>query len=102
MKNYNLIFLSLFEEDLNRIVDYISLQLQNPEAAMRLVDEVYSAIMKRLPFAESFEPIKTRQDREHLYYRIYVQNYIVFYVVVDSTMEVRRVLYGRRDWKKHI
>jgi|GEM_PF-5220866 hypothetical protein len=29
MKKYKLRFLPLFEEDLNRIVDYISLQLEN-------------------------------------------------------------------------
>lgn len=38
MKNYNLTFLPLFEEDLNQIVDYISLQLQNPMVALQLVD----------------------------------------------------------------
>lgn len=38
MKNYNLTFLPLFEEDLNQIVDYISLRLQNPMVALQLVD----------------------------------------------------------------
>ena len=61
MKNYNLTFLPLFEEDLNQIVDYISLQLQNPEAALQLTDRVYKAIQERLPFAESFEPVATKK-----------------------------------------
>lgn len=50
MKNYNLTFLPLFEEDLNQIVDYISLQIKNPMAALQLVDQVYAAIQERLPF----------------------------------------------------
>ncbi|GHV79520.1 hypothetical protein AGMMS49944_13110 [Spirochaetia bacterium] len=29
----------------------------------------------------------------HKYYRIYVKNYTVFYVVIDDTMEVRRFMY---------
>jgi len=41
MKNYKLRFLSLFEKDLNQIVDYISLQLENPSAAYSLVDDIY-------------------------------------------------------------
>lgn len=49
MKSYNLTILPLFEEDLNRIVDYISLQIQNPKAALQLVDRVYTAIQERLP-----------------------------------------------------
>jgi toxin ParE1/3/4 len=55
MKKYKLRFLPLFEEDLNRIVDYISLQLENLVAAYSLVDDIHEAINKRLPFAESFE-----------------------------------------------
>ena len=32
-KAYRLTFLSLFEDDLNEIVDYITFELNNPEAA---------------------------------------------------------------------
>jgi len=102
MKKYKLHFLPLFEEDLNRIVDYISLQLENPTAAYSLVDDIYEAIMKRLPFAESFEVYPSKKERPLAYYKIYVKNYIVFYVVDDDIMEIRRILYGRRDWKKHL
>ena len=101
MKNYNLTFLPLFEEDLNQIVDYISLQLQNPMVALQLVDQVYTSIQERLPFAESFEEV-TKKEREATYYRIYVNNFMAFYVVQGTNMEVRRILYGRQDWKKHL
>ena len=39
-KAYRLTFLPLFEDDLNEIVDYITFELNNPEAASRLVDDV--------------------------------------------------------------
>ena len=35
---FDLRYLSLFEEDLNGILDYIVLRLRNPESANRLVD----------------------------------------------------------------
>lgn len=35
--------------------------------------------------------------REHHYYRISVRNFSVFYVVIDDTMEVRRLLYSKRN-----
>ncbi|MDD6716076.1 MAG: type II toxin-antitoxin system RelE/ParE family toxin, partial [Firmicutes bacterium] len=37
------------------------------------------------------------KKRLHPYYRINVRNFSVFYVVIDDTMEVRRVLYSKRD-----
>ena len=37
------------------------------------------------------------RKRLHPYYRFYVGNYMVFYVVIDDVMEVRRLLYKSRD-----
>lgn len=51
-KHYELQFLSPFEDYLNEIVEYITYRLKNPAAAERLVDNVESAILKRLPCAE--------------------------------------------------
>ena len=42
-KHYKLRFISLFEDDLNSIVDYIALGLQNQTAADALVDDVQQA-----------------------------------------------------------
>ena len=101
-KRYKLRVLPLFEEDLNGIVDYIAFALQNPIAAENLIDAVQKAIEERLPFAESFEPYHSARERKYPYYRITVKNYTVFYVVIDDIMEVRRILYGGRDWEKMI
>ena len=43
---YKLRILPLFEEDLNEIVDYISLQLENPIAAAALVDEARALLAR--------------------------------------------------------
>ncbi len=99
-KKYSLRFLPLFEEDLNSIVDYISRQLQNPIAAKKLVDEVEAAIMKRFSNAESFEAYQSLSVHPYPYYYIKVNNYLVFYVVIDDVMEVRRIVYSRRDMTK--
>lgn len=100
MKKYKLSFLPLFEEDLNEIVDYITVDLQNPSAAERLVDNIESAINKRLEMPLSFAPYRSSRKRPHPYYRINVRNFSIFYVVIDDTMEVRRVLYSKRDLDK--
>ena len=79
-KKYKLRFLPLFEQDINDTVDYISLKLKNPEAARKLVNE----------------------EHKYPYYRIYVRNYTIYYVVIDDTMEVRRLLYQKRDREAQI
>ena len=96
-KHYKLRFLPLFEEDLNEIVDYITHRLKNPIAAEALISDVQTAIRNRLSCAEAFEPYHSVREREHPYYRIQVKNYTIFYVVIDHVMEVRRILYSRRN-----
>lgn len=55
-KHYKLSILPLFEDDLNEIVYYIDVQLQNPIAAENFVDAVEASIQERLSCAEGFEP----------------------------------------------
>lgn len=99
-KQYKLSILPLFEDDLDEIVDDITVRLRNPNAAERLVDDVEAAIRKRLEMPERFEPDPSTRDREHPYDTIQVRNFTVFYVVIEDTMEVRRILYSRRDMRK--
>ncbi len=101
-KRYKLRFLPLFEHDLAAITEYIVYRLRDPNAAARLIDAVEAAIMKRLPAAESFEPYHGARERENPYYRIGVGNYMIFYVVLDDVMEVRRILYSRRNIRSHL
>ena len=89
-------------EDLDEKVTYIAEKLKNPKAAIDLLDKVESAIMERLPLAESSEPYHSVRERRYSYYRIYVDNYIIYYVVIDDDpndliMEVRRFLYNGQN-----
>ena len=96
-KTYQLRYLPLFYQDMAEVVDYISNELQNPDAALKLIESTEQAILKRLENPLSFQPIRSKRERKHPYYRINVNNYAVFYVVIDDVMEVRRFLYSRRD-----
>ena len=92
----------LFYEDLNEKVEYIAFEKLNPTAAIKLVDAVEAAIAERLPIAEPFETYPSLFERKNPYYRIYVDNFIVFYVIIEAEgakkiMEVRRFLYKGQD-----
>lgn len=75
---YKLAFLPLFKEDLLEVVDYISVTLQNPDIAHRLVDDIELAIVKRLEMTLAFAPYQSAKLREQPYYRINVRNFSVF------------------------
>jgi plasmid stabilization system protein ParE len=102
-KIYRLRYLPLFEDDLSEIINYIIFQLKNKPAANDLLHKIETAIMTRLGNPESFEPYPSAKDRKHPYYRIYVKNFVIYYVVIDDKaddfkiMEVRRILYSKRD-----
>lgn len=103
---YILRYLPLFYEELEEKVIYIAETLKNPQAANDLLDLVESVILERLPNAESFEPYCSLKERRYPYYRIYVKNFVIYYVVIGDEgprkiMEVRRFLYNReyRDTK---
>ena len=96
-KEYILRYLPLFEQDLMAARDYIAVDLQNPIAAMRLVVDTETAILKRLKNPLGFEPYHSKKDRKYPYYRIYIRNFTVFYVVIENVMEVRRFVYSKRN-----
>ena len=106
MREYQLRYLPQFHQDLKEHVLYIAQKLQNPEAARDLIDAVEKAILERQAFAEAFEQYHSRKERRYPYYRIYVNNFIVFYAVIPEgdhrVMEVRRFLYSKSNWQRSV
>ena len=96
-KRFTLRILPLFEQDMMAVRNYIALNLQNPAAALRLVEDTEKTILKRLNNPLGFEQYKSVRDRKHPYYRINIRNFTVFYVVIGDVMEVRRFVYSRRN-----
>lgn len=99
---YELRYLPLFYEDLEEKVLYIAEQLHNEKAANDLIDAVENVIIERLPNAEAFEPYHSMKERRYKYYRIYVKNFVIYYVIIDDEgpkkiMEVRRFIYNKQN-----
>ena len=95
-------YLPLFYNDLDKITDYIIYKLNNEIAANNFVNELENEINKRAYNPEAYEKYRSTRKRKYNYYKIYVKNYIVFYTVKDNIMEVRRILYSRRNFNKLI
>ena len=105
-QNYTLRYLPLFREELESAVLYIANRLENPTVAENLLDKVEGAILERLENnPEGYEPVPSKKKRDYPYYRIYVGNYIIYYVVIpegnERIMEVRRFMHTRQS-RDHI
>ena len=100
---YILRYLPLFYGDVEEKLSYIAFDLNNPKAANELLNMIENAILERLPFAESFGKYFTHKERHYPYYRIFVKNFVIYYVVIhdkesgSKIMEVRRFLYKTQD-----
>ena len=99
-KKYEIKYLPLFYKDLDQITDYIMYKLNNEIAANNFVNELEKEINKRAYNPVSYEKYISIRKRKYTYYKIYVKNYIVFYTVKDNIMEVRRILYSKRNYNK--
>lgn len=99
-RRYRLEYLPLFWDDLNEAVSYIADVLKAPEAAECLIDATEAGILAHSRNPTLATTYKTAKPRPLPYYWFEVGNYMVFYVVLDDVMEVRRFLYGARDLTK--
>ena len=67
------------------------------ETSSMPMSRVQKAIYDRLEMPEAFEKVRSGKQRQYPYYRIYVKNYTILYVVIGNIMEVRHMFYSRRD-----
>ena len=97
---YTIRYSSTYINQFNSILKYIVNNLKNKIAAENFYNEVIKEIEKRSENPEGYEKYISTRKRKNTYYRIYVKNYTIFYTVKDNTMEVRRILYSRRNFDK--
>ena len=89
------------ENDLRDIAKYISSQLNAPVNAFNMILIIKAATAKLETMALSY-PLARDERLASLGYRLLpVNSYIAFYIVNEreNTVDVDRILYGRRDWR---
>jgi len=89
------------ERDLRDIFRYIAYQLNEPETALNMMQTIEDAISKLEITALAHSFVRD----EHLaglgYRPLVIKRYIAFYIASEKTksVDVDRILYGRRDWQ---
>ncbi len=95
-KKYNIKYLPIAEQDLVNILNYI--KQDNPTAAYKLIQEIDEVISKLEDFPNMGVIPKDLRLKSLGYKMLVIDNYLVFYVVKDTTVEIRRILHGKRKY----
>ncbi len=84
------------------IVQYISKELQNPEAATRLAMNLTEAAESLLTFPYSTPVYQPIRSVKHEYRKILVQNYLIFYWIDEEKklVTIARVIYAKRNFNR--
>jgi plasmid stabilization system protein ParE len=95
-ERYDVRYLPAAEQDLLDILDYIG--RDNPDAARSFVDRVEQAIGRLAVFPRSGPQPRDARLRRLGYRILVVDDYLVFYVLIRRTVQVRRVIHGSRRY----
>lgn len=82
------------------LFNFVGIQFFAPEAAINLVDKLDRAISNLQQFPFSGQHYRSSGWLKDNYRMLAVESYLVFYVVMDDVVEIRRIIYGRRDYDK--
>ncbi len=97
MKRYSVRIFSEAENDLNEIVDYLS--TLSEQAALKYFDLIISKIETLAVMPERCPFIKDTQLRLRGYRFLRINNYLVFFIVKQNVVEIRRILYAKRQYE---
>lgn len=95
-KKYPINYLPVAEQDLSDIIEYI--MLDDPAAALNLLNQFDESISILSLFPNS-GVIPNDSRLQSLHYRmLIVHSYLVFYVFNNETIEIRRILHGKKKY----
>ncbi len=101
---YKLIKTDSFQRDLDAVIGYIALSLENRIAAASLLDAVEKSYdgIERMPLM--YEACHDPHLKELGYRKAAIRNYIMIYRVDEGakTVYILRMFHGRQDYEKLI
>jgi toxin ParE1/3/4 len=97
MEMYKIKIYKTAQQDLKEIVDYLN--TLSPPAAIKYYDLIVEKIGSLSEMPERCALLKDTQLRLRGYRTLLVDKYIVFYVIKADTVQIRRILYGRRQYE---
>ncbi len=94
---YEIFYLQTAERDLYEIFDYI--KKDNPSAASSMLEKIDKAV-SQLSINPEIGVVPRNTRLRNLGYRmLIVEKYLVFYVVKEKSVHIRRVIHGARKYE---
>ena len=97
METYKVVIYPTAKQDLLDVIDYLN--TLSPDVALRYYDLLAEEIESLSTMPERCPRARDLALAAKGYRYLIVKNYIVFYVVSGDTVQIRRILYGRRDYQ---
>ena len=98
MKKYNIEYSKESKEDLIRIKQYIKYNLQEPETANKLISKIRKSVKTLKDNPKIYTIIDDDVIKKLKIRKFIVDNYIVFYRIENDSVEIVRIMYGRKNW----
>ena len=97
METYKVSIYPTAKQDMREIVQYLNTLSQ--ESALANYDLLVEKIAGLAQMPERCPQLNDLALRAKGYRYLLVKNYLVFFVVAGDTVQIRRVLYARRDYR---
>ena len=98
MKKYNIEYSKESKQDLIGIKQYIKYNLQEPEIAQKLITKIRTQIDSLKYSPEIYAIIDEDIIKKLEIRKLIVDNYIVFFRIKNDSIQIVRIMYGRRNW----
>ncbi|EOR25209.1 RelE/StbE family addiction module toxin [Clostridium sartagoforme AAU1] len=101
---YKIVLTKQADTDLRGIYEYIAFTLLEPEIAARQLEKIEKGILSLDEMPERFRVFEKEPWYSKGLRQMSVDNFVVFYIsnTEDKTVNVIRIMYGRRDIDKRI
>lgn len=97
METYKIKIFPTARQDLEEVIGYLNTLFQ--DTALKYYDLLVEEITSLSNMPERCPKPKDLALAAKGYRYLIVKNYLVFYVVVGDTVQIRRILYARRDYR---
>ena len=97
METYKIKIFPTAKQDLEEVIGYLN--TLSPDAASKYYDLLVVEIASLSKMPERCPKPKDLALAVKGYRYLIVKNYLVFYAIIGDTVQIRRILYARRDYR---
>lgn len=97
MDKYKVKIYSAAKRDLNDIVSYLN--TLSPQSAIEYYDLLVEKIGSLAEMPQRCPFVRDVALKAKGYRFLIVENYLVFFVIQDDTVQIRRILYNKREYQ---